>query len=43
VAEFSEGPVPGAASVCFVISGHGKKLRFIRTDFVVASFEAEKQ
>jgi hypothetical protein len=43
VAEFSEGPAPGAASVSFVISGHGKKLRFIRTDFVVASFEAEKQ
>jgi hypothetical protein len=43
VAEFSAGPAPGEASVSFVISDHGRKLRFIRTDFVVASFEAEKQ
>jgi hypothetical protein len=43
VAEFSEGPAPGAAPVSFVISDHGKKIRFIRTDFVVASFEAERQ
>ena len=43
VAEFSAGPAPGAAPVSFVIVDHGKKIRFIRTDFVVASFEAEKQ
>jgi hypothetical protein len=43
VAEFSEGPVPGATPVSFVIVDHGKKIRFIRTDSVVASFEAEKQ
>jgi hypothetical protein len=43
VAEFSAGPAPGAAPVLFVISDNARKLRFIRTDFVVAHFEAEKQ
>jgi hypothetical protein len=43
VAEFSEGPVPGAVPVSFVIVDHGRKIWFIRTDSVVASFEAKKQ
>jgi hypothetical protein len=43
VAEFSAGPAPGAVPVAFVIVDHGKKIRFIRTDVAVASFDAEKQ
>lgn len=42
-ADFPDAPVPGAVPVAFVITDHGREIRLINTNFLVASLTARRQ
>lgn len=43
VAEFAGAPFEGPATVAFVIVDHGREIRFLNTNSVVAGFTARRQ
>jgi hypothetical protein len=42
-ADFPDAPVPGSVPVAFVISDHGREIRLIDTNFLIASLTATRQ